>query len=54
MQALSCLVIMIFLVFVGCAPGYVTSTKAQGEKEWQSIIQDDPDYYHIWAEEKGR
>jgi hypothetical protein len=54
MKMLLCLVLFIFLASAGCAPGYKSMTKAQGEKEWQTIMQNDPDYNHIWAEESGR
>jgi len=54
MKALLCLVLFIFFISAGCAPGYKSMTKAQGEKEWQELMQEDPGYYHIWAEESGR
>jgi hypothetical protein len=54
MRALIGIVLLIFIISSGCAPGYVNTTKAQGDRELQEIIQNNPDYYKIWAEESGR
>jgi hypothetical protein len=54
MRALLYFVLFILIASAGCAPGYVNTTKAQGDRELQEIINSNPDYYKIWAEEAGR
>ena len=53
MKVLLYLFILIFLASAGCAPGYVTTTKTQGDRELESLYRDNPDILRIWAEGVG-
>jgi hypothetical protein len=54
MKALISLILLIGVTAAGCAAGYNSVSKAEGDRQLQEIYRDNPDTLRIWQEERGR
>jgi PBP1b-binding outer membrane lipoprotein LpoB len=48
------MVILLVLIVSGCASGRYSASSYQDRQALQEAIRDNPDFYRIWEEEKGR
>ena len=51
---LSMALFMWLMAMMGCASERYSASSYQDRAALQQVLQEDPDYYHIWMEDQGR